>query len=679
MSVLALNPEQEKSVRHIEGNSLVIAGAGSGKTRTLIAKIIYLIQNQKIPPHNILAITFTNKAAREMRERITYVSGQHFDQAGMGWGSQGLQIRTFHSFGVMFLRRFLHEWEGQGKPGIERYRRNFTIIDPDDQKRILFKFYPNYTSSEFPFKKYLYLINRWKNDFLYPDDDDFEDRAREYYEDYSFSEDPRILYRRYMDYLKSQNLLDFDDLIGLTLKLLWNYPLAASYAADRWRYVLVDEYQDTNVAQNKIIEFFIEKGGMVTVVGDDQQSIYGFRGAQMDNILSFKRKYPRVEVFMLEENYRSTQPILNLANHVIAKNPAIYPKKLFTHNLVGEIPYYCCFPSDVEETRWVIEKISEIRKENPDDEIAIFYRTNYQSRILEDVLVRSRISYQIVRGQKFFERKEIKDVFAYLQWWINPFDRISFERMINTPPRRLGEKTLEKIFNYLEGSGMTLAEIFDSEEILAILPTQARKGWEDLRELFQELRERQNSTPSRLVNYLIQKSGLQKLYEEESDRMTRDQRLGNLDALFDALDTFVKETGGGIEDFILSISLGEEDEQNEETTIKLMTVHNAKGLEFSTVFVVGMEEGVFPHSLTLERDPEIEEERRLFYVAVTRAKKQLFLSSAALKYHYHSIRNYQESRFIDEIDDEFLIKETIDRDSPKNFLQTDNPGEHDFY
>lgn len=697
--MLVLNSVQEQAVKYTEGNSLVIAGAGSGKTRTLIAKIIYLLQHKQVRPRNILAITFTNKAAKEMRERLHALLAKEFgDEIG------GLQIRTFHAFGSYLLRRFIDQLGLVSEPqqnntgekernfGLARYRdytRNFTIIDPDDQKRILHKLYSAYSVADFPFKTYSYIVSQCKNNFLYPGDENFNNKLSSYYDNYRLIEDPAEVYDNYMNFLTTNNLLDFDDLIGLAIKILRTNSRVAEKVGSWWKYVLVDEYQDTNHAQEEFINFFIHQGAKVTVVGDDQQSIYGFRGAKMDNILSFKKKYTfknqPVEVFILEENYRSTEPILQLANHVIAKNPGGFKKNLFTRSLTGTLPVYHRFPNDLEEARFVVEKIKELSDRIPLKDIAIFFRTNYQSRIIEDILVRSRIHYHIVKGQKFYERKEIKDVLAYLQWLINPQDQVSFERIVNTPARGIGEKSVARIFDYLSENTVALKDVFDSRIVSDLISRKnAREQFTILGEVLSGAQQKiaEEESPGKILNFIIQKSGLQKLYESEKDPHTRDQRLGNIDSLFNALDDFVKQTGGGLVDFITSLALGESEEDNTEEGVNLMTIHNAKGLEFRVVFVLGMEEEVFPHQLAMNTDQEIEEERRLFYVAITRAREELHLSSAQLKYRYNSMNELEESRFITEVDEKYLEKKThhFDYSAYDSYNQGNhNDNEHEYY
>lgn len=658
-----LNPQQEKSVQNNQGNTLIIAGAGSGKTRTLIAKIVHLIINEKVSPYHILAITFTNKAAREMRERVAPLIenlSPQIDPTSEDKEEEqkkffrSLQIKTFHSFGMMLLRQFIDQLQFQYNQN--KYNRNFSIIDPNDQSKIIKEMLSDYSSNDIPMKKILFLFSTWKNDFLYPDSLDFENKAATYFDDYLFKIDPIQLFRQYSSYLIKNNVLDFDDLISLTVKLFRESKEALDYVVKRWKYVLVDEYQDTNHSQEKIIETFIQNGIRLTAVGDDQQSIYGFRGTQITNIISFKKKYPHVKTFVLEENYRSTQPILNLANHVIAKNPTIFEKNLFTKKLSGEKPSYQLLENDILCIKWIIAKIGELKENIPLNEIAIFYRTNYQSRIIEDALLAHQYPYHILKGLKFYQRKEIKDLLAYLIWLINPRDQVAFTRMVNFPPRRIGEKSLNKIFAYLENHSLNLEQAFNPTVAKLISDSKGQKAFLQLGNLFKEARQKLGQSPHTVVNFILQQSGLQKYYENESDSIVRDQKLGNIDSFFETIDWFEKQIGGSLEDFISSIALGDEENETPTPKINLMTIHNSKGLEFKVVFLVGMEEGVFPHHLSMANNKEIEEERRLFYVAITRAKEQLYLFSVRNKYHLGNFSYLEESRFIQEISDEFLIK-----------------------
>ena len=671
----SLNPSQREAVFHTDGHLLVIAGAGSGKTRVITAKITYLIEKKSVSPYSILAITFTNKASEEMKARITPLIDKRDQKL--------LNVRTFHSFGAMFLRAFIDELPG--------YDRNFSIIDSEDQFKILKDIcktdHPKLDQQRY-FQR---LISTWKNDFLYLIEDakegefiiDKETKMRfSYYDTGPFLlEEVLNIYSRYQFYLKQHNLLDFDDLLALTAKLLKENKRCHQYATNRWKYLLVDEYQDTNITQEHLLEYFASGGSIITAVGDDDQSIYSFRGANIDNILNFPQKYPESKVIKLEKNYRSTDSILNLANHIIKNNPRVYDKKLFTDNPSGELPFAHYLYNDNEESRFIAEDIHH-RVENEKHfayrDIAVFYRTNYQSRGIEEQLLRKDIPYQIIGGLKFYQRKEIKDIMGYLHLLINPRDINAFKRIINYPARGLGEKSRQKIEQFLftqtESSIVTVCE---EKALLNQLPKKAKTRLMSFTSLIRKYSQKLLEAPTSFLGELIKESGINDHLRSITDPFEKEQRLGNVEQFIQSAQEF-EPTDPSLHliEFIQDAALKSDLDQMEdqENCVKLMTVHNAKGLEFPLVFLSGMTDNHFPHSLSRTNE-DIQEERRLFYVAVTRAKKELVITAS----HYQG--RWQEStspsRFLLEIDEVNLARSENLKRRKKNGL--DHVDEFDQY
>ena len=621
----SLNSPQLKAVQSTSQNLLVLAGAGSGKTRVITEKISHLIL-QGVSPYNILAITFTNKAAGEMRNRV-------FLQASETQKSL-LTIKTFHAFCAFILRSFVKE--------IGLFTSNFTIIDEEDKKAIFKKLFgEQYDSRER--KSLVNIISQWKNDGLQVTAE--EKKFNLYQCDNLDSGDVLKCYRKYQSELIKNNSMDFDDLLLYCHILLSRSEVAKKYLITRWKYLLIDEYQDTNPSQELLVEYFYLGKSQITVVGDDDQSIYSFRGASIDNIRNFPQKYQPCEVIPLEENYRSTSHILNFANESINHNHRIFEKKLFTQNQNGKLPQLHYFNNEQDEARFICETIEQdLLDKVTANEIAIIYRTNYQSRIIEQKLTQKGISYQLIGGLKFYQRKEIKDLLAYLILAINPQDQNALLRIINYPPRGIGKKNFDLIRDNISKQEGDVIQYLKENAIAGIGPG-AKKGLSQLLSLYQEPVEIDNSNSViQWVKNIYLASGMQFHLESLPDEYERDNRLGNIQQLFQAIEDFFVEqnTPQNIAEsnkkdfshFLQEASLlsGADEKQNEG--VNLITAHYSKGLEFEKVYLRGLEQSSFPHYLAYDYPEQIEEERRLFYVSITRAKKQLILSTSYLKRNY---------------------------------------------
>ena len=637
----ALNPSQKEAILHTDRHVLILAGAGSGKTRVITRKVAFLIEEKGVSPYAILAITFTNKAAEEMRSRLSsFLSARD---------NQLLQIRTFHSFGALLLRSFI-----EAIPG---YDARFTIVDTEDRKRIIKEVCETESFTPEDRKYMLRLFSLWKGDFLYPDAD------LEYLSRYETNRFPveklQSVYERYQGYLRRNNLVDFDDLIAFSVHLLNAGGRCFQYVASRWKHVLVDEYQDTNIAQEQILSRLVAGGGTLTAVGDDDQAIYSFRGGSIENIRTFPDKYQNVKIVRMDKNYRSTASILDLANDAIAQNSRPYPKKLYTDRDRGDLPLSVIFQDEREEAEWVSEQIASMGQEGVDyRDIAVLYRTHYQSRGIEDRLLKRDIPYQIIGGVKFYQRKEIKDALAYLTLIVNPRDANAFRRIVNYPPRGIGEKSQAKIASHLERHPGAIVEKGRDQDLLETLGPRMGKTLTDLFDLLDSLtRDSEKIQSEKFIADMLDRTGIMNNLRSLPDEYDRDQRLGNLNQLLESAREFrLASPDKTLVDFIQDAALKAEIDnlKNEKGTVKLMTVHNAKGLEFSKVFIIGLEERVFPHYLCSSPE-EIEEERRLFYVGVTRAKDHLFITSSLGKFKFGIREQFWPSRFFQEIRPEHLL------------------------
>ena len=634
MDLSTLNDKQKEAVKWPDGPILVLAGAGSGKTRVLTTKLAYLVNEKGVNPYNILAITFTNKAAKEMKERSFKM---------LGSDAYHMQISTFHSLGLLLIR------ENYEKLGFDK---NFTILDSDDSLTIIKKILKdmNLDPKVYNPRAIRNKISSAKNELM----------DSNYYSRFANSEYEEIVlevFKRYEQKVVKNNSMDFDDLLLLPIKLFKKYPDVLEKYQDRFKYILVDEYQDTNEAQYILIKMLSKKYKNICVVGDLDQSIYGFRGANFRNILNFEKDYPDAKVVPLEENYRSTGNILNVANDIIKHNKQRKEKKLWTKNDNGpKIRYHRAY-DEKDEANYVMEEIRKlIVSGEPKSSIAVLYRTNAQSRNMEEALLRDNIPYKVVGSFYFYNRKEIKDLISYLKLIYNSNDDVSLLRIINVPKRQIGPKTIENLATKAMEKGVSLYEAIDSGKEL------------EFKKLIEKLKdESENVSLTELVEMILVESGMRKELES-SKTLEAEVRLENLEEFKSITKNFEENNGViSLEEFLLEISLVSdiEEHKNNNDVVTLMTIHSAKGLEFDHVFIIGLEEGLFPHMNSLNSSDEIEEERRLCYVAVTRARKTLTLVNAERRMLYGNTNCNPPSRFISEISDEYLDKD-IKEDSKFN-------------
>lgn len=623
MDLNNLNDEQIKAVKTVSGPLIVLAGAGSGKTKVLTTRIAYLIKEIGISPSNILAITFTNKAATEMKERIKNM---------LGLDAYQIQISTFHSFGLLVVREN-HELLG--------YKSNFTILDSDDQLTLIKKIMKDLSLDVKAYnpKAIKNHISGAKNELL-------NSHSYEKFCNTDFDEKVLMVYKVYEDRLKTNNSLDFDDLLMLPNILFKNHKDILNKYQERYQYILVDEYQDTNQAQYNIVSMLASKYKNICVVGDNDQAIYSWRQADYRNILNFEKDYKDAKVILLEENYRSTSNILKAANSVIKNNKERKDKNLWTSKETGSKIEYMKTTDALSESWYVVDNIKALIKEGYSyQDIAILYRTNAQSRMLEESLLKENIPYKVVGSFYFYNRKEIKDLIAYLKVIYNPRDDLSLLRAINTPKRGIGDKTIESI-------------LFDAKTQNISAYEAISKGKELIfKNMIDSLiKDSENKSLTELIDTILDVSGMKKELETEHS-LEADIRLENLEEFKTITKSFEERIGIiSLEEFLNEISLVADIEEHKNNTdvVTLMTVHSAKGLEFKTVFVTGLEEGIFPHRNSLESDSELEEERRLFYVAITRAKEKLYLVNTKRRTLF-GIESYNPtSRFINEINEELI-------------------------
>lgn len=626
-----LNPQQAEAVINTEGPMLIMAGAGSGKTKVLTCRVANLLQ-KGVRPYRILAITFTNKAAAEMRERVNNMSGP---------AAKDVWLFTFHAFCARFLRMEIDKLPGYGG--------NFAIYDTADSQNLIKQILKemNLDDKRFQPSGILSRISNAKN--ALQDADAFARQAGDFYE-----QKVADIYSRYQQKLQLNNALDFDDLLMLSIRLLQENREVREKYQDRFDYLLVDEYQDTNHAQYLLTKLLAAKHRNICVVGDADQSIYGWRGADIQNILDFEKDYPDARVIKLEQNYRSTQVILDAANAVIENNTGRKPKNLWTENKNGADIIYFQAVDERDEARFVIEQLQNLQStENKKlGDMAILYRTNTQSRIFEEMLIKSGISYNMVGGLKFYERKEIKDIIAYLRVIFNPADSLSLLRIINVPKRGIGDASLAKIQAYAAANNVSLFEAVSNASAVEGLSSRFVAKLDDLAGIIFELMNLANEAPVEdLIDRVLHDTGY--MEELENERTPQAQsRIDNLHELISVAQEFAKsEEENNLENFLAHVALVSDIDDAElgEDAITLMTLHSSKGLEFPVVFLVGMEEGLFPHARTLMDETEVEEERRLCYVGITRAKEKLFLSSTKMRTIYGNTVTYPPSRFLQEI------------------------------
>lgn len=641
-----LNKEQLKAIKITKGPLLILAGAGSGKTRVLTTKIAYLIEQNIAKPYQILAITFTNKAAKEMVGRLKKLIGKI---------ANDLQVSTFHSFGLRIIKE---NYQLLG------YSSNFVIMDSDDSISIIKKilkefdldsklFNPNAIKSK---------ISSAKNELILPKD----------YAKYAFSDFEKVVlkvYIRYEEMLKISNSVDFDDLQILPLKLFMEHPIILEKYQNKFRYIFIDEYQDTNKVQYLLSKMISKKHQNICVVGDNDQAIYSWRGANYQNILNFEKDYPNTQVILLEQNYRSTQNILKAANSVIINNKDRKDKKLWTTAEIGEqLTFYQAY-DEKDEASYALQEIKQlIDKGIPKETIAILYRTNAQSRVVEEACLKENVPYRIVGNFYFYNRQEIKDLLAYLRLIHNEKDNISLLRVINTPRRGIGEKKITELINRANEKNQSIYEIIDSGKELLF-----KEMIESLKKIKDEI------TLTELIDKVLNASGLK---EEliKTKTLEADIRLENLEEFKSITKSFEEREGLiSLEDFLLEVSLvsDKSEYKDDYDRINLMTVHSVKGLEFDYVFIIGLEEGIFPHINSLMESSQLEEERRLCYVAITRARKKVYLINARRRMLYGRESVNPTSRFINEIDSSLIDmpnyqeKTTIKKEDYLNKTETD--------
>ena len=658
-----LNKEQQQAVQHTEGPLLILAGAGSGKTKVLTVRIAHLLA-QGVNPYEILAITFTNKAAKEMKSRVEGLVG---DVANRIW------LSTFHSFCAKFLRFELDNFLG--------YNSNFTIYDTSDSQAVIKAALKalNLDDKYYPVGAMIGDISDAKNKLLFASD--FRKQARDFYQ-----QKVADVYEYYERELRKNNALDFDDLLLVAVKLLQSNEAVLDKYSKRFRYVMIDEYQDTNHAQYLLAKLLASHWKNIAVVGDADQSIYAWRGADIQNILDFEKDYPNCTSIKLEQNYRSTKIILDAANAVIENNEGRPKKNLWTDKTEGTKIQHFTAQSEHEEAAFIGDTIAKKHDIHgvPYGDMAILYRTNAQSRVLEEALIKRALPYTMVGGTKFYDRKEIKDVLAYLRILYNPFDDLSLLRIINVPKRSIGATTVAKLQDYARANGTSL---FMTLTQLHLVDTIKGKTKEKLEEfgilIFTLVAEMEDKTVLDILEAILDRTGYLAQLEESTDPQdqARAENIGEL--LSVAKDFQDTNPTGTVEDFLEQVALVNDVDsfEQEESKVTLMTLHAAKGLEFPIVFLGGLEEGLFPHSRTLMNPEEIEEERRLAYVGITRAEKELYISNATTRTVFGRTSSYLPSRFIDEIPEELVdglrakrkVPDDIKRHVPQHMSVTSRP------
>ena len=658
-----LNNEQREAVFCTEGPLLMLAGAGSGKTRSLTHRIAYLIEEKGVAPWNILAITFTNKAAQEMRERV---------DALVGYGSEDIWISTFHATCSRILRRHID---------LLGYDRNFTIYDASDQKSLMKEVLKEMKidTKQFPERSVMSEISSAKNEYKSP-----LDYRNEYGSNFR---NQRIadIYEHYQKRLKENNALDFDDLLVKMVDLFQTNPDVLEHYQDRFKYIMVDEYQDTNTVQFLLVSLLAKKYRNLCVVGDDDQSIYKFRGANIYNILNFEKVFPDAQVIRLEQNYRSTQNILNAANGVIANNKGRKEKKLWTENQKGELVHFKQYDTEYDEADGVVSRINFLAMRGVQyKDMAILYRTNAQSRIFEEKLKQKNIPYAIVRGISFYDRKEIKDLMSYLKVVDSGMDDLSVKRIINVPKRGIGQTTINRLQEFAILNQMSFLDaVFNADEIPEV--TRALAKLHKFADMIEEFREYASEHEiSELLEHILDVTQ----YRAELEAEGTDEsisRLEDIEELFNDIAYYEEEEENpNLRDFLAekdmyTLNAGIDNLEDENNKVLLMTLHNAKGLEFNNVFLGGMEEGVFPGfgAMMSGDESEIEEERRLCYVGITRAKERLFLSAAKRRMLRGQTQYNRRSRFIDEIPGQYL--DTEQRVSEQRVVKnTERPAKYQY-
>ena len=640
-----LNDRQKEAVLATDGPCLVIAGAGSGKTKVLTHKIAYDIESG-IKPWNILAITFTNKAANEMKERIEKLIGDAAKDLWMG---------TFHSICVRILRRYIDRIG---------YKTDFVIFDTSDQKTLIKECLKALKVDDkiFTDRGVLSEISNGKNEMLEP-----KAYGVKYAGDFR-KEKISEIYELYQRRLRENNAIDFDDIINFTIKILSENPDVLDYYTEKFKYILVDEYQDTNKAQFTLVSLLASKYGNLTVVGDSDQGIYSFRGADISNILNFERDFPGTRIIKLEQNYRCTGNILKAANAVIKHNENKYDKKLWTENEEGHLPCIYCGEDEYDEGRYIVEQINHLKTEEyyKNSDFTILYRMNAQSRAIEDILMREGIPYKVIGGLKFYERKEIKDIIAYLRLIHNSADNLSLKRIINEPKRGIGKTSIDQIQEISDKTGNSMYEIIRNAQEYGL--TRVYSNSRDFIEQMEYLKSKKDELNiSDLIKETLNKTGYTKALENENS-VEAETRIENLEEFLTVAIEFEEESADNtLAEFLENITLSSDIDgmEDQDDSVTLMTLHSAKGLEFPVVFLVGMEEGIFPGYKSIGEPQALEEERRLFYVGITRAKQYLYLTCAKHRTIFGSTSYNQVSRFVKEIPEELLegYAEVVERKS----------------
>lgn len=648
-----LNDKQYEAVINTDGPCLVIAGAGSGKTKVLTHKIAYLMQEKDIKPWNILAITFTNKAANEMKERV---------EALVGDDAKDMWIGTFHSICVKILRRFID------RIGFDH---SFVIFDTSDQRTLIKECLKDLKIDDKMFTDRIvqFEISNAKNDMKEPEE--YEAMVKGDYR----REKVASVYNLYQRRLKENNAIDFDDIINYTIKIFKENDDVLDYYTNKFNYILVDEYQDTNKSQFTLIRLLAKAHGNITVVGDNDQGIYSFRGADISNILNFEKDFKGTKIIKLEQNYRCTQNILNAANSVIKNNEVKYKKKLWTENEEGALPTFHVSDDEYDEGRYIVEEINHLRREEyyKYSDFAILYRMNSQSRAIEEILRREDIPYKIVGGLKFYERKEIKDIIAYLRLINNTSDNLALKRIINEPKRGIGKTSLDKIQAISEQTGIPMYQIIKEADQYGL--SRVYSNAQGFIEVIEDLISKKDEyTITELIKHTLKETGYTKALEDENS-IEAENRIENLEEFLTVAVQFEEEEADNdLSTFLEGITLSSDIDgmDEEEESVTLMTLHSAKGLEFPVVFLVGMEEGIFPGYKSIGEPKELEEERRLCYVGITRAKNNLYLTCSRQRTMFGSTSCNPVSRFVKEIPENMLEGANEIDSEPENKFKDSN-------
>ena len=648
-----LNDKQYEAVINTDGPCLVIAGAGSGKTKVLTHKIAYLMQEKDIKPWNILAITFTNKAANEMKERV---------EALVGDDAKDMWIGTFHSICVKILRRFID------RIGFDH---SFVIFDTSDQRTLIKECLKDLKIDDKMFTDRIvqFEISNAKNDMKEPEE--YEAMVKGDYR----REKIASVYNLYQKRLKENNAIDFDDIINYTIKIFKENDDVLDYYTNKFNYILVDEYQDTNKSQFTLIRLLAKAHGNITVVGDNDQGIYSFRGADISNILNFEKDFKGTKIIKLEQNYRCTQNILNAANSVIKNNEVKYKKKLWTENEEGALPTFHVSDDEYDEGRYIVEEINHLRREEyyKYSDFAILYRMNSQSRAIEEILRREDIPYKIVGGLKFYERKEIKDIIAYLRLINNTSDNLALKRIINEPKRGIGKTSLDKIQAISEQTGIPMYQIIKEADQYGL--SRVYSNAQGFIEVIEDLISKKDEyTITELIKHTLKETGYTKALEDENS-IEAENRIENLEEFLTVAVQFEEEEADNdLSTFLEGITLSSDIDgmDEEEESVTLMTLHSAKGLEFPVVFLVGMEEGIFPGYKSIGEPKELEEERRLCYVGITRAKNNLYLTCSRQRTMFGSTSCNPVSRFVKEIPENMLEGANEIDSEPENKFKDSN-------